>query len=115
MKQEITDNINSEEIPVRVYRAQEDTNAVVMCMQPKRDRPKELRFLPDCRPWNAVTIRNHTPLPKIEPAIEFVAARPLWSQIDLTDGYHNIHIDADSEKHTTFLCHMGHYRSHVMQ
>ena len=34
---------------------------------------------------------------------------------DLSDRYHNIRIDPDSEKHTTFLCHMGHYRSRVMQ
>ena len=75
----------------------------------------EPKFLLDCRPRNAVTIRNHTLLPNIVEAIEFVAARPWWSKIDLTDGYHNIHIDPDSEMHTTFLCHMGHYRNRVMQ
>ena len=75
-KQEITDKINSEEISGRVYRGVDDTNAVVMFTQPKRDRPKELRFLLDCRPRNAVTIQNDTPLPNIEEAIEFVAARP---------------------------------------
>ena len=114
-KLEITDKINSEEISGRVYRAEDDTNVVVMFTQPKRDRHKEPRFLLDCRPRDAVTTRNHTPLPNIEEAIEFVAARPWWSKIDLTDGYHNIRIDPDSEKHTTFLCHMGHYRSRVMQ
>ena len=86
-----------------------------MFTQPKRDTSKEPRFLLDYRLWNAVTIRNHTPLPIIEEAIEFVAARPLWSKIDLTDGYHKIRIEPDSETHTTFLCHMGHYRSRVMQ
>ena len=114
-KQEITDKMNSEEIAGSVYRAEDDTNAVVMFTQPKRDRHKEPRFLLDCRPRHAVTITNHTPLPNIEEAIEFVAARPWWSKIDLTDGYHNIRIDPDSEKHTTFLCHIGHYRCRVMQ
>ena len=79
-----------------------------MFTQPERDKPEERRFLQDCRPRNAVTIRNHTPLPNTEEAIEFVAARPLWSKIDLTDGYHNIRIYPHSEEHTTFLCHMGH-------
>ena len=68
-KQEITDKINSEDMSGRVYRAEDDTNAVVMFTQPKRDRRKEHRFLLDCRPRNAVTIRNHTPLPNIEDAI----------------------------------------------
>ena len=86
-----------------------------MFSQPKRDRPKEPIFLLDCRPRNALTIRKHTPLPNIAGAIEFVAARPCWSKIDLTDGYHNIPIDQDSEWHTTLICHMGHYRRRVMQ
>ena len=99
----------------RVYGAEDDTNALVMFTQPKRDSPKVRRFLLDCRPRNAVTIRNHIPLPNIEAAIEFVTARPWWSKIDLTDGYHNIRMDPHSEKHTSFLCHMRHYRRRVMQ
>ena len=71
-KQEITDKINSKDISGRVYRAEDDTNAVVMFTQPKRDRPKEARFLLDCRPRNAVTIRNQTPLPNIGEAIQFL-------------------------------------------
>ena len=86
-----------------------------MFTQRKRDRPKETRFLLDCRPRNAVTIPNHTPLPNIEDTIEVVLARPLWSKINITDEYYNIRIDSDSEEHTTFLCHMAHYTSCVMQ
>ena len=81
----------------------------------KRDRFREPRFLLDCRLRNDVTIQNHTSQPTLAEAIEFVAARPLWSKIDLTDGYHNMRIDPDSEKYTTFLWHMGHHRSCVMQ
>ena len=114
-KKGIIDKINGEEIYGTVYRAEEDTNAVVMFSQLKSDGPKEPRFILDCRPRNAVTFRNHTSLPIIEEEIAFVSARPLWSKIDLTNGHHNIRIDPDSEKHTTFLCHMGHYRSRIMQ
>ena len=71
--------------------------------------------MPDRGQRNAVTIRNHTALPDIEEAIEFVASRPLWSQIHLTDVYYNIRIDPDSEIQNTFLCHIGYYRSRVMQ
>ena len=114
-KQEIRNEINSEEISRRVYREEEDTNTVDIFTQPKQDRREKARFLLDCRPRNAVRIWNHTPLPNMEEAIEFVAARPLWSKIDLPDRYHNILIDPDSEKDGTFLCHMGHYRRRVMQ
>ena len=113
-KQEITVKITREEIYGRVWRAEEDTNAVVMFTQPQWDRPKELRLLLDYRPRNAVTIRNHTQRPNIAPAMEFVAVRLLWSKIDLTDEYHNMQIDSDSEQDTTILCHIGHYRNRVM-
>ena len=56
-KREITDQINHKEISGRVYWAVDDTNAVVIVTQLKRDRPKDPRFLLDCRPSNAVTIR----------------------------------------------------------
>ena len=86
-----------------------------MLTQPKWDRPKEPRLLLDCRLQNAVTIQNHTPPLNIEEAIEYIAARPLCCKIDVTDGYLNNRIDPDLEKLITFLWHMGHYRSYVMQ
>ena len=110
----MTDKINSEAISGRVYTAEVDTHAVVMFTQPNRDRPAEHRFLLDCCHSNAITIRTHIPLPNIEEAMDFIAARPLCSNIDLTDGYHNICIDAVSANHSTWLCHMGYYRSRVM-
>ena len=81
----------------------------------KRDRPQHHRFLLDCRPRNAGTIRNHSALPNIAEGIEFVPATPLWNKIDLTDGYYNIRIEPECEKHITFLCHIVHHRSRVMQ
>ena len=105
-KQEITDKIHSVEVSGRAYSGEEDTIAVVTVTLPKRDRPNEPRFLLDCRPRHAVTIRNHTLQPNTEEATEFVAARPQWSKIDITDGYYNIQIEPDSEKHSTILCYM---------
>ena len=107
--------MNSAQISGSVYRVDENTNAVVMFTQPKRERPKQPRFLLECRPRNTVTMRNATLLPDIVEVIEFVAARPLWNQIDRSNRNYNIHIDTDSEKHTTFLSHIGPYRSRVMR
>jgi len=47
--------------------------------------------------------------------MELVTALRYWSKIDLADGYHNIIIEEDSEQHSTFLTHMGYYRSRIMQ
>jgi len=47
--------------------------------------------------------------------MELVAARKYWSKIDLADGYHNIRIEEYLEQHSTFLSHMGYYRSRIMQ
>jgi len=47
--------------------------------------------------------------------MELVAARKYGSKIDLADGYHNIRIEEDSEQYSTFLTHMGYYRSRIMQ
>ena len=86
-----------------------------MLPQLERDRLVELRFHPDCRPQNVFRNRNHTPLPDIQQGMEFVAARPLCTKIDLRDRYQNICIDTESEVHITVLCHMGYYRSRVME
>ena len=75
MKQQITDKINVEETSGIVYRAEEDTNAVVIITQPKRDRLRQPRFLLDYSPRNVVTIGNDTLLPNIAQGIKFVAAR----------------------------------------
>jgi len=47
--------------------------------------------------------------------MELVATRKYWSKIALADGYHKIRIEEDSEQHSTFLTHMGYYRSGIMQ
>jgi len=47
--------------------------------------------------------------------MELVTTRKYWSKIDLADGLHNIRIEEDSEQHSTFLTHVGYYRSRIMQ
>jgi len=47
--------------------------------------------------------------------MDLVATRKYWSKIDLADGFHNITIEEGSELHSTFLRHMGYYRSRIMQ
>ena len=113
-KEEITDNIKSQEISERLSRAEDDTNAVVMFTQPKHDRVRKVRFLLDCSLRNAVTIRQHTSLPNIEEGIDIVTTRSTCRVIDPTDVYHNICMNSESAKHTTCLWHIEDVRSRVM-
>jgi len=112
---ELTKQLNEEEASGRIYRAEHDTNAVVLFVQVKRDDPTKPRQHLDARDWNDALDPNHTPLPSIEELMELVAARKYWSKIDLADGYHNFRIEEDSEQQSTFLTHMGYYRSRIMQ
>jgi len=112
---ELTKQLNEQEASGRIYRAEHDTNAVVLFVQAKQDDPTKPRRLLDARDRNDAVDPNHTPLPSIEELMELVAARKYWSKIDLADVYHNIRIEEDSEKHSTFLTHMGYYRSRIMQ
>jgi len=79
---------------------------VVLFVQAKRDDPTKPRRILDARDRNEAVDLNHTPLPSIEELMELVAAVKYWSKIDLADGYHNIRIEEDSEKHSTFLTNM---------
>ena len=51
-KKEITEKINEELASGRIYRADDDTNAVVMFTQPKDDDPSKPRFLLQAQPRN---------------------------------------------------------------
>jgi len=112
---ELTKQLNEEEASGRIYRAEHDTNAVVLFVQAKRDDPTKPRCLLDARDRNDAVDPNHAPIPSIAELMELVAARNYWSKIDIADGYHNIRIEEDSEQHSTLLTHMGYYRSRIMQ
>jgi len=112
---QLTRQLTEEEASGGIYRAEHDTNAVVLFEQAKRDDPTKPQRILDARVRNEEVDPNYTPLPSIEELIELVAARKYWSKIDLADGYHNIRIEEDSEQHSTFLTHMGYYRSRIMQ
>jgi len=104
---ELTRQLTEEEALGRIYRAEHDTNAVVLFVQAKRDNPTKPRRILDAKDRNEAVDPNHTPLPSIEELMELVATRKYWSKIDFADGYHNIRIDEYSETHSTFLIHMG--------
>jgi len=112
---ELKRQLTEEEVLGRIYPAEHHTNALVLFVEAKWDDPTKPQGILDARDRNDGVDPNHTPLPSIEELMDLVAARKYWSKIDLADEYHKIRIEEHSEQHSTFLTHMGYYRSRIMQ
>ena len=111
---QLRDKIDAEQQTGRVYPAQ-DSSACSIFMVKKFDKPNEARFVHDLRARNDITVKDKTPIPDITCIINAVAKSKYRSKIDLTDGYHNVRIETDSEKYTSFNTLFGTYRTRVMQ
>ncbi len=111
---QLREKIDKELKTGRVYPAQ-DSSACSIFMVQKFDKPKEARFLHDLVDRNANTRKDHTPIPDISSIINTVARHPFRSKIDLTDGYHNVRIQPEDEKYTSFYTPFGTFRTKVMQ
>ena len=113
-KDQITQEIHTE-LETATVVPSTSRNAIGMFTQPTRDKQHEARFLLNRVPRNHVTQKDITPMPSMEQIIDFAGSRPFRSQLDLTDGYHNIRIHPESVKDTNFSYHMGKYDCRVMQ
>ena len=98
---QLRDKINAELRTGRKYPAQ-DSAACSMFMIKKDDKQNEARFLHDLVDRNANTRKANTLIPDIPSIINTVARHPYRSKIDLTDGYHNVRIEPESEEFTLF-------------
>ena len=76
-----------------MYLAFKNKNAVVMFCLAKRDQPDKLKFVTDYRLRNLVFYKKQTPLFNFDKLIELVAAYPVWSTIDVSDGYFNTRVE----------------------
>jgi hypothetical protein len=62
-------------------------------------KDKGLHLCVDCRPLNAVTVKNKYPLPRIDILFDQLAGAQVFSKIDLRSGYHQVKIcDEDIPK-----------------
>jgi len=78
--------LSEEEASGRIYRAEHDTNAVVLFVPAKRDDPTKPWRILGAKDRNKAVDPKHTPLSSIEELMELVAARKYWSKIDLAAG-----------------------------
>ncbi|RVW20770.1 Retrovirus-related Pol polyprotein from transposon 17.6 [Vitis vinifera] len=63
----------------------------------------------DYRKLNAVTRKDHFPLPFIDQVLERVSSHPFYCFLDGYSGYFQIEIDVEDQEKTTFTCPFGTY------
>ena len=81
----------------------------------KIDKPDQARLLHDLVAQNNNTSNDPPNISDQFNIINAVANAKFRSKIDLSDGYHNLHIIPEHKKHTAFKIPFGVYRTRVMQ
>jgi hypothetical protein len=78
------------------------------------EKDEELRLCVDYQPLNAVTIKNKSPLPRIDILFNQLAGAQVFSKIDLCSDYHQIKIRAEDISKTAFTTKYGLFEYLVM-
>ncbi|GBG80647.1 hypothetical protein CBR_g31107 [Chara braunii] len=79
-----------------------------------RKKNKDLRLCIDYRKYNAQTIRNADPLPRIDDLLERLGGAQFFSKLDLKSGYHQLEIRKEDRYKTAFKTRYGHFKWLVM-
>jgi hypothetical protein len=77
-------------------------------------KDESMRLCIDCRPLNAVTIKNKYHLPHIDVLFDQLVGAKVFSKIDLRSDYHQIKIRASDIPKTAFSTRYGLYEYLVM-
>ena len=82
-------------------------------VKPKADK-KSLRFLCDYRGLNALTIKDRTPLPRIDEILNDCARGRYFAKIDMTNAFYQTRMHPDDIKYTAVDTPFGVYEWTVM-
>jgi hypothetical protein len=73
-----------------------------------------LHFCVDYRKLNAITRKDHYPLPLIDKILEHISKAKIFTKLDIRQGFHRIRMDPASEDLTTFRSRYGSFKYKVM-
>jgi hypothetical protein len=73
-----------------------------------------LRMVVDYRKLNSATIKNSTPLPRLDETLDELAGAKYFTSLDLHSGYHQLRIDDSDVPKTSFKTHMGQFQFKVL-
>ncbi|GBG65975.1 hypothetical protein CBR_g54954 [Chara braunii] len=79
-----------------------------------RKKNKELRLCIDYHKLNAQTIKNVSPLPRIDDLLKRLGGAKYFSKLDLKSGYHQLEIHPRDRYKTAFKTRYGHFEWVVM-
>lgn len=67
------------------------------------------RFCVDYRLLNAITIKDRSPVPRIQDQYDRLGGNTYFTGLDLSSGYYQVPVSADSTEKTAFVTPDGHY------
>jgi hypothetical protein len=73
-----------------------------------------LRFCVDYRKLNAITKKDHYPIPLIDETLDRISRAKIFTKLDIRQAFHKLRIHPDSEDLTTFRTRYGTYKYKVL-